>query len=647
MSAIAGIIQFNQKSVDREVLKRMQAQLLPYGRDAQHQWQRGIAGCVRTLLRTTPEDSFDHQPLVHVESGVVLLFDGRLDNRKELADKLRLDPTKLKLMADSDVALHACLKWDIQAVEYLLGDFAIACWNQKQQKLWLARDPLGHRPLFWYKNTDFFSFATMPKALFSIPGVPRAICEESLANYLALLPQTDSKSQYKDIYRVKPGEILILKNSHITTQKYHEFDSKYELKLNSDDEYLEAFQEHLDQAIACRLRSSGAIASHLSSGFDSSTVTALAASRLQQQNKSLLAYTAVPREGFNGPVPKGKHADESIGASALAKRFDNIEHVLIRSTGHSSVDILDQLTETRDRSPLNGCNITWLDAIQKDAQNRKIKVLLTGQKGNMSISYTGEHYLPSLFGKRHWKTWWNEARAYKEALLGRSWRRILGLSVGPYLPPMTWLFLNALRGSERRKLTDYTAIHPDFLKKMGGEKALARKAGWDTSYRPWANGKQMRIAVINRMDQGNNFVASNAYGLEVRDPTGDLRLLEFCLSVPESQYLRNGQTRWLLHRLMNNILPPEILFPKTKGLQAADWYEGIEKDLPRIRDNLAQMIEHGGVGKYLDLDTLQQSLEDWPEDGWNKPEVIQAYRLKLLRGMSVGSFIRYVEGNNR
>jgi asparagine synthase (glutamine-hydrolysing) len=174
----------------------------------------------------------------------------------------------------------------------------------------------------------------------------------------------------------------------------------------------------------------------------------------------------------------------------------------------------------------------------------------------------------------------------------------------------------------------------------------AENAGWDLSYRPWANGRAMRIAVLNRLDGGEHALDANAQGLEVRDPTSDLRLLEFCLAVPDSQYLRQGQTRWLLHRLMGQVLPAEILQAKTKGLQAADWHEAVGADVPRMRAELQRLKAHGGVANYLDLDALLQALDNWPQTGWASAAVIERYRLKLLRGLAVGTFIRHVDPRN-
>jgi asparagine synthase (glutamine-hydrolysing) len=645
MTAIAGLIRFDKAPIDRATLERMVNLLQPYGRDAQHTRFEPHAAFLRTLLRITPEDSLDRQPLWHAESQTLCLFDGRLDNREELAQALGIAPAELRLMADSAVALHACLRWDAECVDRLLGDFALACWQPRVRRLWLARDPLGTRPLYWHQKAEYFAFATMPKALFAIPGVEKAICEERLHDYLCLLPMIGPESFFKDIYRVEPGQILVLDGERVSTRRYHRWDPDREIQLPSDDDYLEAFREQVERSVACRLRASGPIASHLSSGFDSSTVTALAARQLAAENKPLIAYTAVPREGFDGPVPKGRHGDESPGARAVAARFPNIEHHLIRTNGTSPIAHLDEDVLRLDRPPLNPSNRVWTTAIQTTAANRGVRVLLTGQMGNMTISYTGQEFLPTLFKQGRWGEWWRESRGLMRREPARHWHHLLFQSLGPFLPHALWGLVRYLRGERLTAVTDYTGIHPEFMRRMGHAERV-KATGWDLSYRAWANGRRKRIAVLDRLDNGEYQVSANTNGLEQRDPTADRRLIEFCLSVPDRQYLRDGKTRWMLHRLMGELLPREILHTRTRGYQAADWHEATAAALPDIREELARQRVKG-VDRYLDLQSLEQSVLDWPASEWSGRDNARRYRLKLLRGLAVGTFVRLVEGDNR
>lgn len=643
MTAIAGLIHFDQKPITNETLERMVYLLKPYGRDSQQSYLDSGYGFLRTLLRITPEDDFDQQPLRHEASDTLVLFDGRLDNRDELCQSLDIHSSALPHMADSQLVLSACLKWGREAPSHLLGDFALACWQPKKKKIWLARDPFGTRPLFWYQREKLFAFASLPKALFAIPGVPKVLCEERLADRLMLLPATAAESFYEDVYRVEPGQLLTVENGHMEARYYHRFELERKIQLASDEEYLEAFSEQLELAVARRLRSSGPIGSQLSSGFDSSTITALAARQLAGRDQRITAYTAIPRLGFSDPDPKGRHSDESVGAAALAARFANIDHVLVRPSGAPLLDNWSISTEMGDRPIHNLCNEVWINAINREMADRNAKVLLIGQMGNMTISYTGMPYLANLFGRGKWVSWWREASALKQVHPKRRWRGLLANSIGPYLPASLWSYGAKLRHNSNG-LFDYSAIHPEFYSQM---QHRISASNWDMSYRPWANGRKMRIEMLTRHDVSEVQMMANFHGFEKRDPTCDRHLIEFCLAIPESQYLNKGKTRWLLHRMMDDVLPPEITQATTKGIQAVDWYEAAGAALPQIREQLQQWKAHGSVGKYLDLDSLLQSLDDWPDSGWNTPLTMQKYRLKLLRGLGVGMYIQKIEeGDN-
>lgn len=644
MSAIGGIVHPDGRPVDRAALDRMQALLAPYGRDAQQQWRQGPAGLLRTLLRVTPEDAFDRQPLAGPQ-GDVVVFDGCLDNRAELAAALGVAGTDLARLSDADLALRACLRWDTAAVDHLLGDFAIACWSPSRRRLWLARDAIGHRPLFWHRQDGLFAFASMPKALFAIPNVPRELCEERMADHLAMLPMVGPESMYRGIHRVEPGQQLVFQDDRVTTRHHYRLDPARELRLGSDSAYEEALAEHLERAVARCLRCAGPVASHLSAGFDSGVVTALAARQLAGREERLLAYTAVPREGYDLPVMPGRYADEWPGAHALATRFDNIDHLAIRSGDNALVDGLEKDTEAVDRPLVNLCNRTWDRAIRNDAQSRGVRLLLCAQGGNMTISHTGMDRLSTLFGHGHWRTWLDELLAVKRHHPHRRMRGLLAESIGPWLPQPLWRVLGRLQGRSAA-LAEYSAIHPEFARRMDVQER-ARAAGWDLSYRPSRDSRRLRVAVLGRRDPGEQMAMANLSGLQMRDPTRDRQLTEFCLALPAEQYLRHGQTRWLLRRVTGDLLPPSIWSTPGKGLQAADWHVSATASLPALRAMLAELEQHPTVGKIIDLQAMKHSLDQWPEEGWERRDVVLRFRGQLLRGLATGQFIRYVEPDNR
>ncbi len=645
MTAIAGIVRHDQGMLDKGILERMLNVLAPYGADAQQCRTMGSAGFVRTLLRSTPEDALDHQPCVDAESGWTLLFDGRIDNRDELAAALGIDRGRLRTLADSALVLQAWARWDSGCLARLLGDFALAALHARSRRLLLARDYLGTRPLFWHQGDGFLAFASLPKALFAIPGVPRELSEEGLHDFLGLLPMHDGKTLYRGIQRVMPGQCVTVENGRVRSEAWYRFDPRRELRLANDAEYVEAFSERLERAVARRLRAVGPIASELSSGFDSGTVTAVAAAQLAGRGESLLAFTHVPREGFAERTRGGTHADEGPTARAVAARYPNIEHVLFRSGGTSPVQDLDFDVERLDRPPLNICNGVWVNQMRALAAARGARVLLNGGVGNMTISHDGRSLLPTLFGRGRWLRWQHEARALQRTHPGLRWRTLLTHSMAAWIPQGVFARWTRWRGGGWN-LADYSAINPAFMAQMDTARR-ARDGGVDLTYRDLADSRLVRIRSLQLVDIGEYSLGANHAGLDARDPTSDRELVEFCLAVPEAQYLRDGQTRWLLRRAMAGRLPAEVLDSRTRGLQAADWHEATARDLPRIREELERLQAHPTAGRYLDLPALLASLDDWPSSGWHREALEKRYRLKLLRGLAAGAFVRYVENDNR
>ena len=645
MTAIAGIVRHDQGPVDRGALERMLNVLTPYGSDAQHCRPMASAGFVRTLLRSSPEDALDQQPCIDADSGWTLVFDGRIDNREELAAALELDLARLRAMADSELVLHAWRRWQRGCLPRLLGDFALAAWQPRERQLVLARDYLGTRPLLWHQGEGFLAFASLPKALFAIPGVPRELSEEGLHDFLCLLPLPAGKTLYRNIRRVMPGQCLVVEDGRPRTETWYRLDARSELRLPRDEDYVQALNEHLERAVARRLRAIGPVGSELSSGFDSSTVTAVAAAQLASRGERLLAFTSVPREGFNERTRPGTHGDEGPGARAVAAMYPNIDHILVHSEGISPMQDLDLNIEAHDRPMLNICNAVWVERMRRQAAQRGVRVLLNAAMGNMSISHDGHTLLPALFGRGRWLRWRREALGLKRALPYLTWRRLLAQSASPWVPQPLWSRWRAWRGGGWR-LADYSAVNPEFMAQMDTD-ARARRAGIDLTYRSEPDSRAQRIRTLHLVDFGEYSLSVNRLGLESRDPAADRELVEFCLSVPETQYLRDGQFRWLLRRTMAGRLPQEVLDCQTQGLQGADWHETVTADLPRIREELERLAAHPSAGRYLDLPALKVSLDDWPEDGWHRVSTERRYRLKLLRGLSAGAFVRYVENDNR
>ncbi|MGH7248263.1 MAG: lasso peptide isopeptide bond-forming cyclase, partial [Pseudomonadota bacterium] len=170
MSAIAGLLRFDGETVRRSELERVANTLRQYGPDRSGIVTVGCIGIVHVLMRMTPEDEFDRQPL-QGRSGALIAADVRLDNRDEMLAAIGMPPRQAIAWSDSRVLLAAWERLGDALWPMLRGPFAVAIWQPRRRALTLARDHLGLDVVMWHKSERFFAFATMPNGLFALGGV--------------------------------------------------------------------------------------------------------------------------------------------------------------------------------------------------------------------------------------------------------------------------------------------------------------------------------------------------------------------------------------------------------------------------------------------------------------------------------------------
>ena len=643
MTAIAGLWRFDGKPDADACVTRMLAAQAIYGPHGKAQWCDGAFGLGRRLFRTLPEDAYDRGP--QSSGPYVVVGDVRLDNREELQSTLGISSERAKTLCDTAILLAAFERWDTAVVDHLVGDFAFAVLDRRQHRLILARDFLGQRPLHYHCGAQFFAFASMPKGLHALPEIPYAPDEERATEFLTLMPESGPQSFFAGIERVEAGHIAIITASGKSIRRYWE-PSRRKLAVANADDYVDGLRHHLDEAVRARLRGTdGHVGAHLSAGFDSSSVAATAARLLAPSGGRVTAFTAVPRQGYDGPEPKGRFGDEGPLAAATAAMHPNIDHVLIRTEGRSPLDGLDNNFFLFDRPVLNLCNMVWGRAINEAARERKLTVVLNGQMGNMSISYNGMELLPELLLAGRPIRLVREASALMRSGQLRL-RGVGALTIGPFIPAPVWQWLNRkFRGSDL-DIRHYTAINNERLTSLDLP-ARARERSLDFSYRPWRDGFAVRLWVLRRVDLGNyNTGILGGWGVDQRDPTADQRLIEYCLSVPTEQFLRHGVTRSLGRRALADRLPQAVLAEKRKGLQAIDWHEGMTAARGAAKEEIARLESCGPAAATLDLPRLHKLVDQWPEGGWEQEPVMQSYRLALLRAISTGHFLRKASGSN-
>jgi asparagine synthase (glutamine-hydrolysing) len=645
MSAICALYRHDDRPIKGKSIERMLGALRSWGTGPDGVWLSGSGrvGLGSRLMRVTPEDSFDHQPARSRDGTTVLVADARIDNRPELASELGLARADAADMPDSGYILAAWGAWGTNAPAKLIGDFAFVIHDERREMLFCARDPLGQRVLFQHRGPGRLAVASSIPSLLALPDVVARLNEQKIAELLVLLEDSESTC-FAGVTRLPPGHTLIATREGVRQHRYWSPDPQRRLVLGSDDEYLEAFRSVFRRAVRDRLRSAGPVAIMVSAGLDSSSVAGMAAAVLRESGGRLQAFHAAPRSEFAGSAREGWVVDESAEVRALAGMHDNIDLVVLRGQDGTPLEDADRLFEVLCSPIRNSINLTWVRQIYDAAGSRGASVMLNGGKGNITISHTGLRSITDNARRGRLITAVREARAVAAAR-GRRPRDVIRDQVLlPLIPASVLASYARLRNGWQPPIREasVSAIQPEFAQAMHVEE-IARARLEDQTSMARASGPEYRFRVLAAGGDGFDVAHSlrGWFPIETREAPTDLRVVEFCLAIPGSQYLRNGNDRLLIRNGMRSLVPASILDRTVRGSQAADWPVWFGRMRQDMVNEVRALRNIELARRCLDLDRMQGLLDRWPDRFG--PEHLADYGLLLLRGIMMGRFIRWFE----
>jgi asparagine synthase (glutamine-hydrolysing) len=601
-----------------------------YGKDDCAQFRGPSVSMGRRLLRLLPEDSFDRQPL-SADGVTSLVADVRLDNREELAAGLGLSSQQTLVMADSDILLAAWQKWREQCVDHLSGAFSFAVWNELEQHLFLSRDHIGERPLFYASTANCFAFASMPKGLHRLAFVGAEVDEDYVARYLTLTNMPIEQTIFRNMQRLPSGCSLSVRREKVRLSRHWRTGQLQDLRLSTPEQYLECFRERFDRAVRVRLRTRGGVGAQLSGGLDSGAVAATAAGLLGAEGRELTCFTAVPRPDFAARTTETHFEDEGAAAAEVAALYPNTRHVLVESSRTSFLDILDHNNNLYDHPCFGPSNEVWSNAILDRARASGITVVLNGGSGNSTLSYEGMPALSIWFRSGRWATLARVAWQLASAG-GATKRSIVRHAFWPSLP----FWLRSVTDPHMRAFSlDYSILHPAIAARLDLERAALRDLNRNSP-----DGRTMLRTLLEYGDIADTTVASQGgWQLDFRDPTFDRSVVEFCLTVPLEEFLRGGQLRSLARRAMAGRLPPSTLRRTKRGRQSADWYVNMAAVRGRMAAEVELLQRSPLASRMLDLARMRSLIENWPSSGFERMDINRSHHIALTGGFSVGRFL--------
>lgn len=618
----------------------MQAALAIYGRDRAGRWASddGAVAIACQLMRLVPEDRFDRQPLADESGRFHLVADARIDNRNELAADLAISPERLRSLSDSALIMAAWTAWGHASIERLYGDFAFAVWDREHRQLHLVRDFPGGRPLFYARTSNGLAFASMAKGIHALPDVAYAANTTTIRDLLSFVPMKGTGSFFAGIDRVEPGtHVCFAAGGERTINRWY---APPEQLPDAGDPQprIEAFRALFDRAVADRLRGTAGIATQLSGGLDSTAVTASAAMKLAETGQRITAITHAPHPDARILDNPSRFGDESAHARRLAGLYPNIDHIIDHAPGRAIGDDRDARFHYQEYPSLNLCNEVWMTELARRAGSLgRGTVVLTGLWGNMTISDHGLERLNALLYRGRVLRWLIEAFA----VLRSRTMTPLGLanwSLRLFLRREQFEALQRRFGRQTRHPLNFSLLRAD-------------KISEDRYDETGRIARDRRQRILGLLWQQELVALSNKgllarFGVDYRDPTADRRLIDLCLALPDSLFLRQGQPKWLYRQAFRDRLPPAILEERRKGLQAADWASRLTPARDDLLDEALRAQSNLQAQTLFDLDGLECLGRSMPVPDKVTPSDDLKYRYQFLRTLSATHFLRKVQRDN-
>ena len=371
MSGLAGLIFLNGRMVELDSLNRMVRGSLYRSRGGVQIWHSGEAGLIRFKHATTPEAVHETQPLEDSQTGFVICFDGRIDNRQELLHKLHRSHELGGDAPDCAIVMALFRQYGEDCLQHMVGDYALAIWQPGNHRLFCARSPLGWRPFQWYCNGEMFAFATDLKVLVDGLRINTPLNEAAIGEFIAMHFTSPTETFWRDIYRLEPGSALVIENG--PPRLWHWHDGPFpEFSDRPDNEYIIQFRSLFDQSIAACMRSSTPVAAHLSGGLDSSSVVCRAAELYRTGSIDSLIRPISAR--FPGEIH-----DETEWSHSVEEHL-GLEAMVVTSAGYDWDWATRWCAETY-HLPLRPSALTAFAASCRRARAEGMDVLLTGEGG--------------------------------------------------------------------------------------------------------------------------------------------------------------------------------------------------------------------------------------------------------------------------
>lgn len=595
MCGICGVYEFKAEPVDPDLVDRMTSAMAHRGPDGSGRYISRCIGLGHRRLSIIDIEG-GAQPLTNEDGSLRVIFNGEIYNFIELREELEKKGHVFKTRSDTEVILHGYEEWGLDCVSVFNGIFAFALWDETRQRLFLARDHLGVKPLYYVTIDNRFLFASEIKSLLADGQCPREVNMKGLAQLFTLRYVPSPETLFSRIKKLPPGHFMVVGAGGSEIKRYWKWKPQIENRRD-EQELVEAYGELLEDAVRLQMRSDVPVGLFLSSGIDSGALLAI-----------MSKYAGKPVHTFTIGFEDGESSNENDDARRMAERFgaDHSEMIVGPEDYAKYYDrYLWDLEEPVGNETAAAFHFVSLIA------SRKVKVALTGQGADEPWAGYHRHIGVKL------SQLYSRLPSFLTEYVFSGMARLFGRNER--------LTRGALSLQERDVLTRFVKVYSFYSASMKEKlfqpwvRELIAPDGYEArqALRPLqADVEQLdpltqMLYIDTRANLPDDLLmvadkTAMANSLEARVPFLDYRLVEFIETLPPDLKLRGFQGKYLHKKAVEKWLPKEMVYQKKKGFSnpIQEWLRA------RMRSYVGDCLlsERAAIRKYFDQDYIRELL---------------------------------------
>lgn len=608
MCGLAGFLRMPntpERDAHQHWLEAMGQAIIHRGPDAGATWQDEHVGMVHRRLSILDLSTAGNQPMASESGRYMITFNGEIYNFREIRQELNAVGYRFHTQTDTEVLLALFEHKGVDCLADLNGMFAIAIWDTEARQLFLARDRLGKKPLYYYHESGQFAFASEIKALLQVPFVRTDIRQDAVKDFFAYQYVPDPKTIYRHVHKLPPGHWLITNGEDLTIRQY--WDVSFASPSSASLEELEGgLYDLIDDAVRMRMVSDVPLGAFLSGGVDSSAVVGLMAGHTDRRVTTCSI-------GFDS-----KRFDEVVWARKVADLFhtDHHEFTVRENVAGSLTDIARFFDE-----PFADPSFVPTYFVSQLAR-QKVTVALAGDGGDENFAGYSKYRTDQI-----------------ENRIRRLFPGALRHSVFPRLAQLAGS-MNSPATRKAQSLLGTLAMEPD--QAFFSTNCFFRRSVWDSlvrgdlkretdGYDPADITRQhyhnadtddhlakilytdiktyLPGDILTKVDR-----MSMANSLETRAPLLDYRVVEYAAGIPSALKMKGREKKFILKDTFSRLLPDDVLYRKKMGFSVplAQW---LSNELRPVAKSIFNS-DQGGLSKCFDMKGVQQLWQRHQDGDW-------------------------------